>query len=137
MGRVYNPNRPGKERTKLLKVMKISIAELQNNPVDSEDYKDLSAFILLTAQAISRTIDTTTSAWEKRGYWLKADRFRNDWSWIESCSKSLDTKIHEVDWDSIINITESIQGNLREINVSKNHRYGQPWQGAYKKLIGT
>jgi hypothetical protein len=40
--------------------------------------KDLVAFIVLSLQEINNTIDSSVEAWEKRGYWIKADRFRMD-----------------------------------------------------------
>ena len=32
-------------------------------------------------EAIDESIEQSVAAWEKRGYWLKADRFRQEWRW--------------------------------------------------------
>ena len=132
-GRVYNPNAPGKERDRLLKVIIVTINELHNNHVGSEEFKDLSAFLLLSSRAVSRSVETTTTAWEKRGYWIKADRFRLEWSWLERHNERLDQNIYKGEWNLIVNVADEIHHHLGEIPLLKKHRYGKPWLGAYKK----
>ncbi len=35
----------------------------------------------LALEEINSNIDKSVEAWEKRGYWVKADKFRLDWEW--------------------------------------------------------
>ncbi len=133
LGRVYNPNRPGKERDRFLKVIIVTINKLHNCSVGSDEFKDISAFLLLSTRAVTRSIETTTTAWEKRGYWIKADRFRLEWSWLDKYMNQLDRNIQNGEWDSIVKLADEIHHHLGEIPLLKKHRFGKPWLGAYKK----
>jgi hypothetical protein len=133
LGRVYNPNRPGKERERLLKVIVVVINELHSSGVGSSEFEDLSAFLLLSLTAVCRSIEKTTTAWEKRGYWIKADRFRLEWMWLDSCITKLDRELDKGNWSSIINVSDEILRHLDEVPLLRKHRYGKPWLGAYSK----
>jgi hypothetical protein len=81
LGRVINPDAVGKERTQLMRSVVLALRELmQQNTIDPMT-RDLAAYLALALLAIDETVDTTATAWEKRDYWLKADRFRMEWSW--------------------------------------------------------
>ena len=83
MGRVINPDSSGKERTKLTKSIVKAIRQLMNQSRPDQITKDLAAFIAIGLQDIYLTVDVSVEAWEKRGYWVKADRFRLDWEWTK------------------------------------------------------
>ncbi|MBC8503858.1 MAG: hypothetical protein ISR58_17350 [Anaerolineales bacterium] len=76
MSKVINPNRPGKERDCLRKAVALALREMMKSPEHDDNMRDMAAFIALSLEAISETIETTVTAWEKRDYWVKADRFR-------------------------------------------------------------
>ena len=133
MGRVYNPNKPGKERERLLKLMKVTIKELHECQAGSDDFKDLASFLSLTLKAVSVTVSTTITAWEKRGYWLKADRFRLEWSWVDNISQQVEVMLRQSDWEALVKLTNEIQLNLVNVPLLKKHRFGKPWVGAYDK----
>lgn len=133
MGRVYNPNKPGKEREHLLKLIKVTINEIHDCQVGCDDYKDLASFLSLTLNAVSDTVSTTTAAWEKRGYWLKADRFRLEWSWIDNISQQIESLLRQNDWEALIKLTNEMQSKLVNVPLLKKHRFGKPWVGAYEK----
>jgi len=133
LGRVYNPNRPGNERDRLLKVIVVAINEMQSSCVGGNEFKDLSAFLLLSLKAVCRSIEKTTTAWEKRGYWIKADRFRLEWIWLDHSIVNLDRELYKGNWNSIIKVTDEILRYLDAVPLLRNHRFGKPWLGAYKK----
>ena len=81
MSRVINPNAPGKERNRLKRATALALRELMVESEPNEKTRDLVAFITLALEGISETVDVTTTAWEKRDYWIKADRFRLEWEW--------------------------------------------------------
>ena len=37
--------------------------------------------MVLALEEIAVSIDVSVQAWEKRDYWVKADRFRMEWEW--------------------------------------------------------
>ena len=83
MSRVINSESAGKDRTRLTKVVVIAIRELLRQKEPGDLSRDLIACILMSLDGIYETVDASVEAWEKRGYWLKADRFRMDWQWTK------------------------------------------------------
>ncbi len=96
--------------------------------------RDLAAFIALSLEAIFETIDASVTAWEKRGYWLKADRFRMEWTWCESQGRKMRKAVLTEDWPSVAQSAAQVAERLKDIDVPQRHRLGEPWVGAYDKL---
>ena len=135
MSRVINPDSAGKERTRLTKAIVISIRELaKQTDTRVGEARDLAAFIALALQTIAEGIDVSVAAWEKRNYWVKADRFRMDWAWAGQLGEKMKTAVLEDDWASVAMLSAQIGQKLHKIKVSENHRMGKPWVGAWKQL---
>ncbi|HEX5943532.1 MAG TPA: hypothetical protein VFY66_14710, partial [Anaerolineales bacterium] len=100
----------------------------------TEEAKDLAAFIAIALKSISEGIDVSVVAWEKRGYWVKADRFRMDWMWTGQYADKMKVAIFTDDWGAIAMLIPQIAQKFSKIEVSKNHRLGKPWEGALKQL---
>jgi len=134
MSRVINPDSAGKERTRLTKAIVISIRELakQNDPGDKA--RDLAAFIALALLSIAEGIDVSVAAWEKRNYWVKADRFRMEWAWAGQMGEKMKTAVLNDDWANVAMLSAQLGQRLHKIKVSENHRMGRPWIGAWKQL---
>ena len=136
MGRLINPESAGKERTQLTKAIVLAVRELAKQKEVTTDAKDLAAFIALALKSISEGIDVSVAAWEKRGYWVKADRFRMDWMWTGQVAEKMRTALLAEDWGTIAMLMPQIAQKFGKIEVSKNHRLGKPWVGAYGQLNG-
>lgn len=134
MSRVINPESAGKERTQLSKAIVLAVRELAKQKDISNETKDLAAFIALALKNISDGIDISVAAWEKRGYWVKADRFRMDWMWTGQYADKIKVAIFTDDWGTIAMTIPQIAQKLSKIEVSNNHRLGKPWVGAFKQL---
>ena len=134
MSRLIKTDTAGKDRTRLTKAIVLAVRELaKQNDVTSEA-KDLAAFIALALQTISDGIDESVAAWEKRDYWVKADRFRMEWMWTGQTADKLRTALIEDDWGTIATLMPQIASKLNKIKVSDNHRQGTPWVGAYQRM---
>ena len=136
MSPIINPESAGKERTQLSKAIVLAVRELANQTAVTEEAKDLAAFIAIALKNISDGIDVSVAAWEKRGYWVKADRFRMDWLWTGQVAEKMKTAILADDWAAIAMLMPRIAQKFGKIEVSKNHRLGKPWAGAYGRLNG-
>ena len=101
MSRIINPDSAGKERARLTKGVVLAVRELarQTNP-DTES-RDLAAFIALALDSISQTIEVTVAAWEKRDYWVKADKFRMQWAWSGIYSDKIKEAVMNDDWGKV------------------------------------
>jgi len=136
LSRVINPESAGKDRTRLTKAIVLSIRELAKQTDVTDEAKDLAAFIVLALKTISEGIDASVAAWEKRDYWVKADRFRMEWMWAGQYADKMKVAIFTNDWGTIALLMPQIAQKLGKIVVSDNHRLGKPWVGALKKMMG-
>lgn len=128
---VINPESSGKERTKLSKGIVLAIRELMQQTEPDDLSRDLAAFIILALREIDKTIETSVVAWEKRGYWVKADRFRMEWIWTQKLSSSLEQALLNGDWMNVAILSTQIAQKFSTIQIAAHHRLGTPWVGAW------
>lgn len=134
MSRVINPDSTGKERAYLSKAIVLAVRELAKQNQITAETRDLAAFIALALTQISAGIDATVEAWEKRDYWIKADRFRMDWQWTGLLGIKMKQAILDEDWPQVAQISIQAAGKFNKIQVTEKHRLGKPWLGAYNHL---
>ncbi len=134
MSRVINPNQPGKERNRLRRAIALSLRELMRETEPTVKARDLGAFIALSLEAISVTVNTTVTAWEKRDYWVKADRFRMDWEWVVTLGSEMRKAVLAEDWAVIAINAAKVSQHVSDVKISDRHRMGTPWVGAWKHL---
>ncbi len=134
MSRLINPDSAGKDRTRLSKAIVLSIRELAKQQGITNETKDLAAFIALALQTIAEGIDASVAAWEKRDYWVKADRFRMEWMWSGQYAEKMKNAVLKDDWATVAMLMPQIAQKFSKVVVSPNHRLGTPWVGAYKQL---
>jgi hypothetical protein len=132
LSRVINPNQPGKERNRLRRAVALALRELMRESEPTAKTRDLVAFIVLSLDAINVTVNTTVVAWEKRDYWVKADRFRMDWEWAAILGSTMRRAALSEDWTAIAVHVAKISQHLSDVKVSDRHRMGTPWVGAWK-----
>ncbi len=137
MTRVINPNSAGKSRTRLSRQIALSVRELAKRPSIDRETRDLVAFIVLALETIAAGIDESVAAWEKRGYWVKADRFRLEWEWAGQTAARLRTALANEDWEAILPLIAQVGQRFSDIKISPRHRMGRPWQGAYRHFSGS
>lgn len=134
MSRVINPDSTGKERTRLTKSIVLCVRQLAKQTDVTPESKDLAAFIALALQAIADGIDVSVAAWEKRDYWVKADKFRMEWMWAGQAAAKMKEAVLTDDWAAIAALMPQIAQKFGKVVVSDNHRLGKPWAGAYTLL---
>lgn len=134
MSRVINPDGSGKERDRLSKGVVLALRELAKKTEPNEECRDLAAFITLALEQIHGTIETSVAAWEKRGYWVKADRFRLDWDWTHRLSDVMKKSVMDDDWATVAITSVQIAGKFMQIKIPERHRLGTPWVGAWAAL---
>lgn len=135
MSRIINPESAGKERTQLSKGIILSIRELAKQTDPGADSRDMAAFIALALATIADGIDVSVAAWEKRGYWVKADRFRMEWLWAGQYADKMRAAVLSDDWASVALVMTQTAQKLSKVTVPAGHRLGRPWVGAYKRLV--
>ena len=137
MSRVINPESAGKDRTRLTKSIVLAVRELAKQKDITDETKDLAAFIALALRTIASGIDVSVAAWEKRDYWVKADRFRMEWMWTGQYADKMKVALFTNDWGTVAMLMPQIAGKFSKVVVSENHRLGKPWVGAFKQLTSA
>lgn len=134
MSRIVQLNGTGKQRDLLLRSIALALRELAASTAVTADTRDQAAYLSLALQAISDSIDPTVAAWEKRGYWLKADRFRMEWAWTGETAAQLRTALRQEDWERVASTCARLSSRIDTVTLPKRHRLGTPWVGAWNKL---
>jgi hypothetical protein len=134
MSRVIKTGSAGRDRTLLEKGIILAIRELSKQSVMDASTRDLLAYIALSLTAIGETIEASVTAWEKRGYWLKADRYRMEWAWAVNWGEEMKQAIIREDWATVARITAQVTQKLSMVKISERNRLGTPWTGSYQKL---
>ena len=131
---IINPDSAGKERTQLSKGIVLAIRELAKQTDPGAESSDMAAFIALALAQISAGIDISVAAWEKRGYWVKADKFRMDWLWSGIYADKMRAAVLADDWATVALTMTQVAQKLAKIQIPAGHRLGRPWVGAWKRL---
>jgi hypothetical protein len=134
LGRVIKIEGVGKERKRLTRAVVLALRELMQQTEPDSKTRDLAAFIALALLAIEETVDESVTPWEKRGYWLKADRFRLEWAWAGRLGLEMREAVISEDWAAIAGIAAQVAEKLDHVQVPKRNRLGTPWEGAWDQL---
>ncbi len=134
MTRIINLDGVGKQRKRLTREVVLAVRELVRQGEVTDETKDLAAFIAMNLQAIYETIDLTVAAWEKRDYWVKADRFRLEWAWSGKLAEQMREAIKNEDWQTVALTSAEAGQKLHKVQVPKRHRMGEPWHGAWAEF---
>lgn len=137
MGRVINPEPARKQRQRLLRAVVLTLREMMAQTEQQEETRDQAAFLVLALREVAETIDRTVTPWEKRGYWLKADRFRMEWDWSSRLGDELARALLAADWGEVARVVGEIAARVRDVHVPRRHGLGRPWEGAWAHLQAT
>jgi hypothetical protein len=134
LSRVINPDSAGKERNHLTRAIVLAIRELMKQTQPDQHSKDLAAFIALALAEIADSIDVSVGAWEKRGYWVKAERFRMEWEWAGRTGREMRRALLADDWAAVATTSITVAQKLMKIKIPEHHHLGTPWVGAWDQF---
>jgi len=134
LGRVIHLERAGKERNRLARLVLTAIRLLGQQEGINLRTRDLAAFVGLALGDLYATVDPSVEAWEKRGYWLKADRYRMEWMWADTLGKKMRSAVLDEDWGVVAMTSAEIAGRLAKVEVLKKLAGEEPWVGSWNKL---
>jgi hypothetical protein len=134
VGRYINPESAGKERNQLCKAVVLSLRELMRQTEPDARSRDLAAFISIALEKINQSVESSVGAWEKKGYWVKADRFRLDWEWSHLMGEKMRLAVLADDWSTVAMTSAQVAQRLMKVDVPVRHKLGAPWEGAWQRL---
>ncbi|MDQ7025963.1 MAG: hypothetical protein Q9P44_10440 [Anaerolineae bacterium] len=136
MGRVINPNSPGKRRGHLMRTIAEIIRRLGQHQGDiDDDVRDMVAMTIFCLREIDDGIIETIQAWEKRGYWTKADKFQQEWMWTGNMAAKIEKMLRAENWDELPDIMMKLFPHFSNIVINKMTRNPSDWEGCYDKLM--
>lgn len=100
-----------------------------------QEAKDLAALIIFSLRGIAETIERTTEAWEKRDYYLKADRFREQWRWLDPITDDLSAVAYGEQWDRLPDVLTELMPRFADVRIKRLTRKPSLWEGAYERLL--
>ena len=138
MSRVVTLEGPGKIRNQHRRTIAEALRRLSQKPRLDDEAKDLAALIVFCLHSIADTVDRTTDAWEKRDYYLKAERFREKWRWLEPITDELGAIVggnSKGRWDQLPAVLARLMPHFADVTVKKMTRTPTLWRGAYEKFM--
>jgi hypothetical protein len=134
MSKIIKTESAGKDRNLLVKSVVAALRELLKQTDTGGETRDIVAYISIALQSIAETVDESVAAWEKRGYWVKAEHFRMDWEWTGVYAKGFRDALFKEDWAGVASLAARTGQKLSTVKVADKNRIGTPWKGACGKI---
>lgn len=135
MSRTFKIDSPGKIRNQLMRTCAEVIRHLSQKTSLDDEAKDMAALLVYCLRQIAEGIDESSVAWEKRDYWLKAERFRQKWEWTARAATDLEALVRDQAWDRLPATLSELYPHFADIKITKLTRHPSLWQGAFERLI--
>lgn len=135
MSRVINPNNPGKIRNRHRRTIAEMLRRLSQKPQIDDESKDMVALMVYLLREIHEGVEQSARAWEKRDYWIKAERFLRKWEWTLEMAANLEDIMRNDAWDLLPELLADLFPRFTDVKIKKMTRKPSLWQGAYEKLM--
>ncbi len=135
MGRIIYTESPGKTRHHYRRSIAEMLRRLSQKRRFDDEARDQAALIVLCLQGVADTVDQTVLAWEKRDYWMKAERFRREWEWLDPMADRLAAALFQGHWHELSVLLAGLAPHFSDIAVKRMTREATLWRGAYDRLV--
>jgi hypothetical protein len=136
VSRVISTNSVGKERRQLRRTIAEALRRLAHKPKFDQESRDLAALIVFCLRGLEEGVEQTIQAWEKRDYFLKADRFQRQWEWIDGTAYALESALLLGQWDQVPEVLATLFPRFTDITIGRFTRSEEAWAGCYERLVG-
>ncbi len=138
MSRVVNADNVGTQRQRLRRTIAEALRRLMAKGDLDEEARDLAALIVFSLREIDDGIEQTTAAWEKRDYYLKADRFRQDWLWVTPSADEMEKILRQGAWERLPAALAKLLPYFSDITINRMVRNNNElWDGCYQRLLNS
>ena len=135
MSRLINTASPGKRRNQSRRTIAEILRHLMLKRDLDQETKDMAATLVFSLRDIADTIEATVVAWEKRNYFLKADRFRLQWEWVGPAADRLEQLIVNDDWEQLPAELAEMAPRFGDIRIARMTRPPSTWNSSYALLM--
>ena len=137
MSRVVSVDSVGSQRQRLRRTIAEALRRLMAKRDLDEEARDLAALIVFALREIDEGVEQTTAAWEKRDYYLKADRFRQEWLWVAPAADELEKVLRQQAWDRLPATLARLLSHFNDITINRMVRTDNLWTGCYQRLVSS
>ena len=135
MSRIVNLNNPAKVRSQNLRTIAEVLRHFASKTSLDTESKDMAASLVFSLREVNASNEQTADAWEKRGYWMKSERFLRKWTWSIEMAANLEDVIRNDAWDLLPDLLAELLTHTADIQVKNMTRSKDTWQGAYERLM--
>lgn len=135
MGRVITVDGTGTERNRLRRTIAEALRLLGQKGAIDDEARDLAALIVFSLRQIAQGVDMSAKAWEKRDYYMKADRFRLEWEWVDSLANQLERVLLAGRWNDLPLVLARLLPHFSDVKLTKMTRTAHLWDGCYQRLL--
>ncbi len=135
MGRLVQTDSTGTQRARLRRTVAEVLKRLMAKPELDEEARDLAALIVYVLREIAEGVEKSAGAWDKRHYYIKADRLRAEWDWTDRFSERMTNLLLAGDWSRVPVALAQLAPRFADVNVVKLTRSSALWEGAYDRLV--
>lgn len=137
MSRVVNMDSVGTQRQRHRRTIAEALRHLMGKAELDDEAQDLAALIVFSLREINQGIEQTVTAWEKRDYYLKADRFAQEWQWVTPAADELERVIRRGMWDLLPASLARLMPHFSDITIGRMVRPKTLWHGCYERLMAS
>ncbi|MFH1086097.1 MAG: hypothetical protein V1772_10085 [Chloroflexota bacterium] len=134
MSRVINPNGPGTRRSRARRTIAELLRHLMFKRQFDDEARDMAAALVFALREIAESVEATVEAWEKRDYFLKADRFRLEWEWAAPAAQRLEEAILTERWETVPALLAGLAPHFSDVRIAKMTRPAAAWRASYALL---
>ena len=135
MSRIINVNNPTKIRNRNRRSIAEILRRIGQKPAIDAEAKDMAATLVYLLREINEGVETTVTAWEKRDYWMKAERFMRDWEWAKETAVNIEDIIRHDAWDLLPELLADLFPHFADIKLKTMTRKADVWRGNYNRLM--
>jgi len=134
MVRIIRPDSPARARTSLVAGIHTALADL-DAAANPDALGDRLAYAGLALRELQRSTERTADAWERRGYWLKADQFRREWGWAGHGAEAILTPLLRDDLPAAQAAASALLPRLQPAPAASAPKISvKHWTGALARL---
>jgi len=133
VGRIVHTESGSTRRHRILTGVSQALrAAAQHPQVTDGEAREILAFLALSLTELQESVEDTVTAWERRDYWLKADRFRAEWTWVPEIRGRLEAALRRDDMAEARACGMELARVLSDRRLRPPRKAAErPWRGAW------
>ena len=135
MSRVINTDSPTKIRNQHRRTVAEILRRLGQKQQFDDESKDMAAMLVYLMRELWAGVESSAAAWEKRDYWMKAERFMRDWEWTVETAVNIEDVLRHDAFDLLPELMMELFPRFADVQVKKMTRSPSVWKGAFARLM--